>query len=99
MIVEETKTIKRDIHVAPCIKCGSSDIRIYDCGYSSFNCGGGECRNCGNDVTVSHLGCDPTIDELASIWNSENDIATLIANAEKIIKDNQQLVKTLKRKR
>lgn len=99
MIVEETKIIKREVYVAPCIKCGSSDIRIYDCGYPSFNCGGGECRKCGNKVTATSLECDPSIDVLAAIWNGENDIASLIAEAEKNIKDNQQLIKTLKRKR
>ena len=34
--------------ILPCKKCGSTDIKLYDCGYSSFNCGGGKCQRCGS---------------------------------------------------
>lgn len=52
----------------PCKICGSKNIRLHDCGYSSFNCGGGTCEN-GHYSGISTLGCFPTQDELAKVWN------------------------------
>lgn len=44
---EVTETTTRKIYVYPCVKCGCDDIEIYNCGYSSFNCAGGKCKNAG----------------------------------------------------
>lgn len=55
--------------IKPCKKCGSKDIKFSDCGYSSFNCGGGTCRDCGFRGWSDSLGCMPFIDELISVWN------------------------------
>ena len=55
--------------IQPCKKCNSTDIKLYDCGYSSFNCGGGTCRNCGFIVTVSTLRVFPTQRDLTVVWN------------------------------
>jgi hypothetical protein len=52
----------------PCKKCGGKNISLWDCGYSSFNPGGGNCNDCGNEVT-GESGCSPTQTDLAAIWN------------------------------
>ncbi len=49
-----------------CIKCGSDDIRVHDCGYSSFNCGSAKCRNCGNEKKVNY---NEGIDDVIDSWN------------------------------
>ena len=77
MQVTETRTITRDLHVAPCLKCGHADILLSDSGYSAFNLGGGRCKQCGHDVSAS-VGCNPTMDDLAAIWNKANDIQQLL---------------------
>lgn len=77
MQVTETKEITRELHVAPCLKCGSSAIKLNDYGYWEGNAGGGTCAECGHSVEKP-CGPDPVIDALANIWNSGNDLATLI---------------------
>jgi hypothetical protein len=57
--------------VRPCIKCGSTNVLIYDNNYSSFNCGGGKCQACGFKVSKS-IGSNPTKAELTEVWNSGN---------------------------
>jgi hypothetical protein len=54
-----------------CIKCGSDDIKVWDCGYSSFNCGGAECRNCGNKKTVSY---NDGVEDVIRSWNKHSPI-------------------------
>lgn len=84
MLVKETTTVEREVHVAPCLECGGTDILLSDSNYSSFNQGGGKCKKCGRE-TMSGVGCLPKIDELAAIWNHGNDIPTLIqAEQDKI---------------
>ena len=58
------------MRIKACKKCGSVDIKIYDCGYSTFNNGGGECRSCGHKSSLSSLGCCPSMDSLIGIWNN-----------------------------
>ena len=41
---------------------------LWDCNYSSFNPGGGECNDCGNKVS-GESGCSPSDELLAKIWN------------------------------
>lgn len=60
---KKTKSIK----IKPCKKCGGTNIKLWDCGYSSFNPGGGKCE-CGHEVQ-GEAGCNPTQTDLASIWN------------------------------
>jgi len=55
--------------IKPCKKCGSKDIKFWDCGYSSFNPGGGECEDCGFKVK-GEAGCLPTDTGLVRIWNN-----------------------------
>lgn len=81
MQITETKTVTREVHVAPCLKCGSTDIVLTDSNYSSCNTGGGLCKKCGH-TSFSGVGCLPSMDQLASNWNAENDIPTLISAEE-----------------
>ena len=76
--------------INPCVKCGSTDIHIYDQGYSSFNVGGGQCKGCGNKEYSNNLGCFPTKEELTEIWNRGNPIYVPqdeVDKLTKIIKD------------
>ncbi len=52
----------------PCKKCGCKEITLWDCGYSSFNPGGGKCNKCGFRVK-DEAGCLPTAKMLEAIWN------------------------------
>lgn len=97
MLITETKTVKREIHVAPCLECGSADILLSDCGYSSFNVGGGKCKSCGHEVTKT-VGTFPTMEGLASIWNTANDITTLIRLEEDKIAKATESITALKAK-
>ena len=55
--------------IKPCPVCGSENIEISDCGYSSFNVGWGRCKSCDFQETVKPCGCFPK-DEIISYWNS-----------------------------
>ena len=54
-----------------CIECGSVDIKIWDCGYSSFNVGGAKCNKCGNNIELKCCGCFPE-EEIITSWNRSN---------------------------
>lgn len=77
MLIKENTVVEREIHVAPCLECGHTDIELSDSNYSSFNRGGGKCNKCGHSVTGG-VSCMPKVDDLAAIWNAGNDIHTLI---------------------
>ncbi|MDH0342049.1 hypothetical protein [Chromobacterium haemolyticum] len=84
MKVVETVQVEREIAVAPCLKCGGTDIKIHDYGYWEGNAGGGTCKTCGAE-TVKPCGPDPKVDGLVAIWNSGNDIQQLVqAEQQKI---------------
>ncbi len=97
MLITETTTVKREIHVAPCLECGHTEILLSDCNYSSFNHGGGECKKCGHK-TYAGVGCNPTMYELAAIWNSGNDITTLIRAEEAKISEANGKIHALRTK-
>lgn len=60
--------IKKVVPLA-CPNCNSKDnIEIYDCGYSSFNCGGGKC-SCKFHVYSCCLSCHVSNEHLILIWN------------------------------
>ena len=99
MKLMEKVTVTREIDVAPCVKCGGDDIDIYDCGYSTFNVGGGECRTCGHKVTNNHLGCFPTKTELAAIWNAGNDLEGLIKAEKDKIENARARITELEKRR
>ncbi|GBG14878.1 uncharacterized protein NMK_2479 [Novimethylophilus kurashikiensis] len=80
MQITETKTVTetKEIYVAPCLKCGSADIKLWDCGYTEGNVGGGVCKECGHEGKQGWIGSSPSKEQLAGIWNAANDIDTLI---------------------
>lgn len=54
--------------IKPCRKCGSSDIEIYNCGYSSFNAGHAKCRKCGHTLKLHNFEGE---DYIINAWNSD----------------------------
>ncbi|WP_338924462.1 hypothetical protein V0M98_33140 (plasmid) [Pseudomonas silesiensis] len=97
MLIKEKSTVVREIHVAPCLKCGSEDIVLSDCGYSTHNIGGGKCNVCGH-VATDGVCWTAGVDDLAAIWNAANDISFLIRVEEKKIFDASQRIAELKGK-
>jgi hypothetical protein len=78
-----TEITKREVNVSPCVKCGCDDIEIYNCGYSSFNCAGGKCKNpkCGHKVeTGAYWNVEDSV--LIAAWNKRNDPDVLIRELE-----------------
>ena len=78
-----TETIQRKVEVFPCVKCGCDDIEIYNCGYSSFNCAGGKCKNpkCKNQVETG-ASWNEKDSVLITAWNEGNDPVVLIQELE-----------------
>lgn len=93
MEIEVKETVTRKIKVYPRIKCGSENIKIYNCGYSSFNCAGGECKRCGHTVETN-ANWDVTESSLIKAWNKENDPSVLI---ERLDKERLKIVDEIKR--
>ena len=85
MKITERVTRTREIHIEPCIKCGSEGASIGDCGYSSFNIGGGVCRTCAVSQTAP-CGTLPEKDELVNIWNKANSVTGLIDQQRSVIR-------------
>lgn len=93
MEIEVKETVTRKIKVYPCIKCGSENIEIYNCGYSSFNCAGGKCKRCGYTVET-HASWDVKKSSLIKAWNKENDPSVLI---ERLDKERLKIIDEIKR--
>lgn len=81
----------RKFKLKPCKKCGSKNIKLWDCGYSSFNPGGGRCLDCKFEVE-GEAGCSPSQDDLVAIWN----LGQQLSETEKLKLDNKRLRKQLK---
>ena len=56
------------LDIEPCPNCDSKNINIYECGYSTFNPGGGICKDCKHSITGFVNFNVPFID-LLKIWN------------------------------
>lgn len=79
--------------IMPCIKCGSKDIQIWDCGYSSFNVGGAKCKNCENEVKLDPCDCYPKNDIIRA-WNKSNPtLAKKVKEYETEIEENNRQIK------
>ena len=98
MRIEKTVKTTVEVYVAPCIKCGGTDINIDDMGYSNPNMGGGKCKTCKHEVIQ---GCTWDVDKmtLIRIWNDSNDITKLIAQQQAIIDKAQAEINALLLKR
>ena len=69
--IEYTETIhrKRTVKLRPCKGCGGTDIKLWDCGYNTFNVSGGTCQKCGRKIVENNLDNPPKA-KLAAIWNN-----------------------------
>lgn len=94
----EYNNVKKKVNVAPCIQCFSTEIVLTDFGYSSFNIGGGRCKNCGREATSS-CSTFPKLEELAKCWNIGNDVDYLIAKENKSIEVIKKRIQKLEEKR
>ena len=67
---DKKKLWDRDIKVSPCPDCGNEGIALFNCGYSSFNPGGGECHDCGLSLS-SYVNWNASDAVVARVWNSQ----------------------------
>lgn len=58
------------VELEECYYCGSKDIKLEDCGYSSFNIGTATCMGCGFQIKAG-VNCITPESELAMKWNGE----------------------------
>lgn len=95
MKIKTTEIRTKELYVAPCIKCGSDNIIIGDCGFSSFNVAYGKCQSCKNEISFP---CVWNINkqEIIKHWNSKNDINLVIKSKEKFIKELKKEISKLK---
>ena len=75
-----------------CPVCKSHNIELYDCGYSSFNCGGGKCRDCKFEGGSTCLSSDVTNVELTNIWNRNVDEYKVKQAVSKLLNSRDSLV-------
>lgn len=94
MSPSETGEATVELHVAPCLGCGGSRIKIFDKCRETFNQGGGECRRCGRH-SMGECSTYPSKEDLAAIWNTNNDIQILIAKQQAIIDKAQAEIDSL----
>lgn len=74
----------------PCKICGSKKITLWDCGYSTFNPGGGRCEN--GHESQGEAGCLATKEQLTAIWNSAQQLTPI----EKLKEESKRLRKKLR---
>lgn len=82
---------KKKIYVSPCVRCGGTDIKIHDCGYSSFNAGNIKCNSCGYEVVVP--GGADSEKEYIRYWNeTRHRLRTKREELQKEISELDQLL-------
>jgi hypothetical protein len=73
MPIKEVREVGvKKISFNPCAKCGSEDLEILNCGYSSFNVGHVKCKACKHEVKLNlcHWDDSGAYVELAKAWNA-----------------------------
>jgi len=83
------------MQVRSCVRCGSTNIEIYDCGYSSFNAGHACCRECSYLVNITNHNNE---EDVIRKWNAErarlrhriNDMGKEIEAIEKMLADDKE---------
>ena len=85
-------TKNRMMEFAPCIKCGSEDVKFMDCGYSRFNPYLATCK-CGHEVKEM----DTSLGSVVAKWNSANDPSVLLKAIEAKIEGLKVEAKNMKR--
>lgn len=90
----------------PCIECGGIDIKILNCGYSSFNAGHAKCRGCGREINENNFDDGPSGDlYLVKCWNKANPtkkqqvvlLGKEIPRMEQRLKEKKTLLRKLKK--
>ena len=89
-----TEHTTRELAYVPCLKCGSTDIKFFDLGYTQGNSGGGKCNSCGKEHT-SRMHWDAKIDQWVAVWNAQNDPEKLVAEQRKIIQEAQDRIQEI----
>jgi hypothetical protein len=67
--IRENRVEVIELPVSPCIDCGGTEVKPFDCGYSAFNVCGAKCCRCGR--TIKRMG-DYSVRECIELWNSRN---------------------------
>lgn len=75
----------------PCPKCGSINLEMKDCGYSTFNCGHVKCLDCEYFIELNNLDWNKEIayERLRNIWN------TIVSYSK--IKSKDEIIKILRK--
>lgn len=58
---------KQGYSILPCPLCDSMDVKLSDCGYTTYNPGKAICEDCGHKVMVMHV---ETEKDMIPIWNN-----------------------------
>ena len=95
--VKLIESTEKEYTIYSCIKCGSDDIVIYNCGYSSQNCAGGKCKKCGNKVETGR-DWNEKDSVLIEIWNKNNNPSIAIENLLKQKNEILLQIKELRKK-
>lgn len=83
------------LYVAPCLKCGSRNIKLTYREFPTTGIAGGECQTCGHTAEGEAPLDDTSQEARAEIWNSKNDKNRLISQAEQRIDSAQNEIHAL----
>ena len=72
---EYTKMVAVPLAVEPCVNCGGTDVKVSDCGYSSFNVGSVTCKTCGYEVKANGMS---TTEDYLRYWSGEKNRLTAV---------------------
>lgn len=73
-----TVRFEYDLNVVPCIKCGGTNIKLFENGGKTYYedvkkaSGGGICNKCGYTVMEFNLPTCPTMTMILEVWNINN---------------------------
>lgn len=93
----EIRQVEIELEVARCLKCHSEDIKFSDYGYTQGNSGGGTCQSCKHEF-YKPVFMNPKIEDLVAIWNSGNDVKTLIKVEQDKIEEAERKISEIKAK-
>jgi hypothetical protein len=86
--IKQKIEVIKEIEIKPCLFCGNSTFRVFDCGYTTFNVCGVECTTCKR--TVSIIG-DYSEEEVIERWNLVNGVLTDLQKLDILRKQIEQL--------
>jgi hypothetical protein len=61
----------KKIKINPCKDCQSTDVKIYNCGYSTFNVGSATCQKCKKKIEARYGEWNDN-NWIIAEWNNEN---------------------------